>query len=548
MPLDPSIILGANVNAGEVAQKTQANLQQQQAAQQQLQLQQYGVAQAKQDFEDQQNFRKAFVQANGDPDLAVSTALKLGVSPKMIQAFKQQQLAMQTAQAGLSEKQLANQQAKHDMAYPVLTRLTSLTPEQYAAQLPSTVDGLVKQGSLTPEEGTRYGSMSQDDAKLYLAQLLNAKGLAEQTTANARAGATAVSQAKLPGELQDLADKHADQITKQTDVKRQNVVREATSAYTGAATPQDAAVAYKKVLDKYSGDQDVAGFALPSPEALAQAPNPKAGADLINAAGMTAEQRTQAAQAAANAAQTDKFHGQELAQGNNRLAIESANLNIRRQEYNQKFGDPNSASDGVKQLAQGLINGQISPTDVRRMPGGEQALQLATTSPGWTDQKYATLKSFKTGKDGQDLANLVMLDKHMGTFDKDSAAQGLRINPYSANAAKVGQDANDLSSVFGKLVKGGVLSVKEHEEYMSRLNSRLPSTRAAAVDSLKELIAGRIDGMRQKFQNGTGMDLPDSMLGAAAPLASSPSPAPQQASAKGPKGRPSLDSIFGGAK
>ena len=94
MALDPSIILGAtNINAEAAKQTAQAD--QAQAAVNQLKLQNYTIAQAKSDFEDQQNLKAAWRQANGDPTQTLAIAAKLGVSPKSIQAFQMQQAAMQ---------------------------------------------------------------------------------------------------------------------------------------------------------------------------------------------------------------------------------------------------------------------------------------------------------------------------------------------------------------------------------------------------------------------------------------------------------------------
>lgn len=184
----------------------------------------------------------------------------------------------------------------------------------------------------------------------------------------------------------------------------------------------------------------------------------------------------------------------------------------KQREFEANYGAPGDTGT-VAALADALKKGRVDFQTVKRMKGGQAALsQALAEDPSLTEQRYAGIKAFETGKDAQDLSTLHMLDSHLSSLKTASDAQGLRINPYSSEAAKLGTVATDVAGVMGKLVKSGALTKGEHDEYMGRLNSPLPNVREAAIAGMKEMLDGKKEAIAEKFKGSTGMDLPDSAM------------------------------------
>lgn len=219
-------------------------------------------------------------------------------------------------------------------------------------------------------------------------------------------------------------------------------------------------------------------------------------------------------QSAAQFAETQRHNRVAESQGAQRIAA----------EREKAANDPNNvditnANPSDLRAAQMAAAGKLGVKDLPTRGGYRQRIATLANQldPTFTTTRKEVMDQFRKGKDADDLKNLVMLNSHMDRFAKNSEDVGLtgRINPFSTADTRLQTDANDVSGIMGRLTKGGMLTVQEHREYMDRLLSKQPSKRAAAVDELKELLAGKIEGLKNKYENGTGMKMPEEWLGSA---------------------------------
>jgi hypothetical protein len=476
-------------------------------------------------MQDQQTLRQAFLDSNGNPDQLMTLARQRGVSPQTLMQLQGSLLDMKTKYAALDKDTLANTQTKNDQLQSLLAPVANETdPAKQETAWNSGIGQAISKGLMQPAEAAQHPYPGPDGVKNYVSSLnLEKWALSRQQlgTANQRNAA---------------AD--------------QNYGKMISDAYAGVKNADDLNAANLGLMAKLPGKYANQLLTKYDPDAVAQIAN----ANLSPADRSTIQhQRIQEQQAAANGQATQDFRKQQLG-----IEQQNANTNANREarESQQQAAsvDPSQATPLQQSLAQGLVKGLYSVQDMRRFGNdGKLALSLAPALDStWTENRYQTLRNFTTGKgaDADALANLVMLNQHLDRLKQNSAALGTKINPWSQNATRVASDANDISGILGKLVKGGVLSVEEHNEYMGRLNSPLESVRDSAADEMKELVAGKVAGLQQKFKNGAGYDMPASMLGSAAnltpvagkpgqpqpqpmprPVPVNPNPAPQPAAA-----------------
>lgn len=502
---DPLQGMGQAMSLYSLANRGQLEQAQLTAANQENQMRQIQM-------QDQQTLRQALVDSNGDPDKMFQLAQQRGVSPSTLLGLKTSLLDMKTKAATLDKDVRANQLAKNTAIQSKLAPIVSETdPAKQAQMWGQLSQDLVNDGTISPQEAAQHPYPgSPDGVKQYVAGLNLEKwtlSQQQQGTANQRNAAADQTYSKM------ISDAYA-------GVKSADDLNAANLQLMAKLPPKYA----NQLLTKYDPDQ------------VAQIAN----ANLSPVDRSTIQhQRTQEQQAATGAQATQDFRKQELG-----IQQQNANTNAHREARESQGADPSQASPLQQNLAQGLVKGLYSVQDMRRFGNdGKVALTLAPALDStWTENRYQTLRNFTTGKgaDADGLANLVMLNQHLDRLKQNSAALGTKINPWSQNATRVASDANDISGILGKLVKGGVLSVEEHKEYMSRLNSPLESVRDSAADEMKELVAGKIAGLQQKFKNGAGYDMPASMLGSAASLVNpKPAPAPSPAPAANPSPAPS---------
>lgn len=324
--IDPSILL-QSTNIQEQAQKFQTAMAAAQAQRQQLQLGNYQVAQAKQNFEDQQNMRQAWRQANGDPTAAMAIAEKLGVSPAMLTQFQQRQMQLQQmldthnkTVADTGETQLNTMIARNDQIAGRLQPLADAKDTStFESQKQQVLQGL--NGLATQDEMLQLSQANQQQVQDWITGHQSVKAHAAIITANAaaqRAGAQ-VSEAQTRSD--EFSAKKAGEIA---DSNEKALNGAATALYN--AYQSGGPVAYNKALQQYAGNDLITG-SMPTPDKLAVM-NPADALKTINYAGMTSQQRTTAQQQAQNEAQRQQFQNQEIRLRQQSNQIQAAMLGL----------------------------------------------------------------------------------------------------------------------------------------------------------------------------------------------------------------------------
>lgn len=399
MPLDPNILL-QTTNIDDVAAKRLKDIQTADANQSQLQLQKYSVAQAKSDFEDQQNLKKAWAAANGDPTATVGIAAKLGVSPKMLQAFQMQQLEMRTKLADLHKTETDTDKSKLDIlteknehVYNAVAPLLDVKdPAEFAAKLPQAITAAHASGYLSDQEALAAGKMSQDDLRMYATGLLNVKAHSELVTAAANTQ-NAASRALTAG---TAVDKQHNEAAAQIETSNRAKLEGAATTLTNALR-SGGPVAYNKALEQFSNDDLVTGSFPKGPEVAGMKPADAFSA--INSGAQTSQQRQQtsesdrtAQQATQNALETKRHHAVVEAAERQRNGIEA-------QKFSAQFGG-DAVAGWTQQVMQNPSAVEDIPPQLRNSVG--LAFHNQTGSPlptklGGTDKTNLSNSRFTLG-------------------------------------------------------------------------------------------------------------------------------------------------------
>jgi hypothetical protein len=237
---------------------------------------------------------------------------------------------------------------------------------------------------------------------------------------------------------------------------------------------------------------------------------------------------------------------------------ERASLGLRQAEFAQNYGDAaGNVSPGNLKLAEKLSQGELDPSMLGRMPGKQGIMAAAMQmNPNWTPQLYQTKKDFKTGKSADDLTRLQTALEHAQRFADNSGKMGTLESLTSGanltgNQRKLSLDANLLSGEVGRLVTGGVVPEGELHQIQSNLKSGSASVRKQAAEELMQLAAGKIEGLRKRYENGTGMKFDNSLLTPQAQALANSGAAAGSGAAPGvtaAPGVPSVGAMFNGEK
>jgi hypothetical protein len=232
---------------------------------------------------------------------------------------------------------------------------------------------------------------------------------------------------------------------------------------------------------------------------------------------LTPEQSTQADQRAGDAAALEANRAAELAQGRQRIGISAADLALRNQEYQKKYGDAlGNLSDNDKTIAGKLAAGELNPSTLGRLPNKEQILAGAIQiNPAWTQATYDTKQSFTNPEKTQakNLGTISRIVSHIGRFETNSQQMGLAplyaagVN-LTGNQAALNEDAHAISGELEKLVSGGVGSEGQIQAWQKALHSPSAEARQKAVDEISQLVGGQYESMNQTYKTAIGSDLP----------------------------------------
>jgi len=262
---------------------------------------------------------------------------------------------------------------------------------------------------------------------------------------------------------------------------------------------------------------------------------------------------------------------QRIALERQRVADENARLRLEAARFQQQYGDPTAgATPGELYKAKLIANGDI-PAPSSRSKGYDRTLALVmNTDPTYTEARYLGKKQFKTGPDANNIVSITTALAHLDNAQANSAKLGFEPTlgaNWAPDQRRYHADVDLLQGEVGKLIKNGVVAEGEANRLISNLTSVQQRNRDAALDELKNLMGGKLEGIAQKYRNATNQDLPLSMFdkatqarlakqgllgaggipGEAAPQpTAAPTPAAQPAAANRPAGSVSVTDPNGG--
>jgi hypothetical protein len=222
---------------------------------------------------------------------------------------------------------------------------------------------------------------------------------------------------------------------------------------------------------------------------------------------------------------TNAYRQLEALISQKRLSIEQQNANtgaarlgLERSRFKRDTVSPlEEMSSGQMEEIKAMAAGDVKlPPAGSRAPGAaakrEAAFELARRS-GYelTDALYKGKQDFKTGKDSNDIAGMTRvlghLDRYQQNSDKLGVAPSLAVNVTTPGNAPLHKDVSAISEEFGKLVKGGVLTLDQSKDFQSGLLSSRPAIRNATINEIKELMGSQFEAKFQKYKTSTGTDL-----------------------------------------
>src|SRR3569833_1453440 len=172
--------------------------------------------------------------------------------------------------------------------------------------------------------------------------------------------------------------------------------------------------------------------------------------------------------------------------------------------------------------------------------------------------------------EANNIASITPARAHLDNAQANSAKLGFEPTlgaNWAPDQRRYHADVDLLQGEVGKLIKNGVVAEGEAHRLISNLTSVQQRNRDAALDELKNLMGGKLEGIAQKYRNATNQDLPLSMFdkatqarlakqgllgaggipGDAAPQPpAAPPPAAQPAAANRPAGSGSVTDPNGG--
>jgi len=424
---DGGMELNALANSAVQRQGEQTTNQQQQIALQQQQM----------DLQDQQTFKNLYRQNNGDMVKTLGAAAQAGVGPRTLMPIQTAVQAFQTGQAKLTQDKLDIQNSQNEGMLGLLAPVEKIQdPTAQKQAYDTAMQTALSKGYLTQGDIAQHPYVDRNGVTSYALGLQTVKSLnadaaqrqaaARQTAADA---AKAKEDAELPGQQADAAQK---------------IKALAASDLSATSNP----AAYDARRDQFIHDGGSPGVFPPS--RAVYDPNGQwlpGQQAIVNRSGMTAEQRTQADQAAANAKQaavpkTDAELAAAATYDPNATPQQNANAALKRNDQskiasrlvtNNTFAIPGLPASGQ---AASQLSGQpyldslpgATAAQVKAIAEGRAVLPSATSrataaqqlraavfqyDPSYSDQRGQVRKAFTTGTDGRNIGNLNTAVIHM---------------------------------------------------------------------------------------------------------------------------------------
>lgn len=223
-------------------------------------------------------------------------------------------------------------------------------------------------------------------------------------------------------------------------------------------------------------------------------------------------------------AQTAAYQGMEARNAARKTSIEGGRLALEQRKFaleNQMGANSGLTGDaflaslppGVQSQVKAMAAGDIAVPSAGSRNTTAQMLRQAVMSydPTFTDARYKSKQSFKTGNDSQSVVQLATAMEHLDNLKKNSDSVGyapLIDHGLTEESTRYGNDAKLFTQEAGKLIKNGVITEGEYKDLKDGLMSSRASIRSAAIDELKTLMGGKVAGVFQKYKTATGQEMP----------------------------------------
>jgi hypothetical protein len=433
--------------------------QQNQAGAQQLQAGALDLQQKQLEARDNELVRQNYIKAAGDMDAFQKLNMSSGVSAKIQQGIAMQQLAIRKERATIGKDELANTGTRHQQAAGELAALAK--DPGFQGKVKPTLDRLVQQGTLTPDEAAQMpANPTIDDINLARAHLLTSAEANKEALDNATAARNAAEGVK-------ATDANARDAALQPFKLDEAKTTAATKARTDAAAQLATATSPEQYAQVLNGLPHGVATQFPPAEKFDPATTP----GIVRQLGMSPDQQATTTQAATNAAETKRHNAQDERTATGRLSVEQQNSKRAQAQFDATYGalngpdgkplDPEAAKRVAEQdpTAVGIANYQLPPASTGGRGAGQplmrkvMALNPQYDAKDWQN-KGAVLKDFSTGKSSQELGAVSVALGHAAIMNQavDALNNG-DIRLMNAVANRIGvETGSSPAAVFKTIV------------------------------------------------------------------------------------------------
>jgi hypothetical protein len=479
------------------------------------------------DLQDQDIVRRAYNEAGGDLDKTQQLAMQYNASPKAVMGVQAAKLKIAQEYATLNDTQLANHTKVTQALAGDAAGLQKKTDPELLTAWPSYVAnweqaGLVPKGSLPAafpgrdflQDLVNHGTTGQ---QAYEREMKNREDARAQQTANQQA-------AMAPLNLQEAQNKAA---TSGLDLAARTAAAPQNQADWDAWRAQQPADVQKMIPAVFS----------------------PAAADMVTKLGLNPEQRTQAAQAAANAAETKRHNSVDELNARGKLGVEQQGLVLKRMEVDpfgmlggsgtvtgtpqtgklapDSHGDavlqalPQPLGDQVKALAEGRM--QFPQGFALKSPYWQHMISLVSQyDPSFDAVNYnaraKTRAAFTSGKAADAVNGLNTVIGHLDSLSQQADKMGNtslplfnsvknwaesnsgdpRVKEFEANKKAV---VDELTRVW----RGSGGSEGDIKSWADTLNaSQSPAQMHGVIAKMGELLGSKVDSLAKQYNDGMG--------------------------------------------
>lgn len=181
---------------------------------------------------------------------------------------------------------------------------------------------------------------------------------------------------------------------------------------------------------------------------------------------------------------------------------------------NVNSGGQNGTDASDDSRINSIINGDIPAPTTRSKDYHATMNEVLARDPSYTESRYKVKQNYKTGKDATKIQSITRILGHLDSFDQNSKNLGWStvglpgVGNITGDQRALHEDADAITSEFGRLVHGGVLTQSQADRAEQNLISVNPTVRARAVQEVDKLLGSQFKAVFQSYRTAAKQEFP----------------------------------------